>query len=56
MNIWDLVKATAICGGLAFLVYSVPVVSQAAFIAVLTLAWFSCAHQVVQGFRTRCRM
>jgi hypothetical protein len=47
MSFCDLVKATVVCGGLALLVYSFPVLSQAVIIAVLTLMWFSCAHQVI---------
>lgn len=48
MNTWDLIKATVICGGLAFLVYSLPVVSQAIVIGLLALGWFACAHQTIR--------
>lgn len=48
MKLSDLLKATVICGGIAFVVYSVPVVSQAAVIALLGLLWASCAHQAVR--------
>lgn len=48
MTVWDLIKATVVCGGLAFVVYSFPVFSQALVIGLLTLMWFSCAHQVVR--------
>lgn len=51
MTIWDLVKATIVCGGLAFVVYSYPALSQAIIIGLLTLMWFSCAHQVVKSAR-----
>ncbi|MDH7501123.1 MAG: hypothetical protein QHJ82_00215 [Verrucomicrobiota bacterium] len=51
MTFWDLVKATIVCGGLAFVVYSYPALSQALIIGLLTLMWFSCAHQVVKGAR-----
>lgn len=56
MNLWDLTKATLICGGLAFLVYSVPEVSQALIIAILTLGWLSCAHQVALRLLGRDRV
>jgi len=51
MTFWDLVKATIVCGGLAFVVYSYPALSQALIIGLLTLMWFSCAHQVVKSAR-----
>ena len=51
MTVWDLIKATLVCGGLAFAVYSIPALSQALIIGLLTLAWFSCAHQVVRSSR-----
>lgn len=53
MKVSDLIKATLVCGGLAYLVYSFPVLSQAIFIAVLTLMWLACAHQTMQGLRRR---
>jgi len=42
-----LTKATFVCGGSAFLIYSYPVISQAAIIGVLALLWFSCAHRTL---------
>jgi len=51
MTFLDLVKATIVCGGLAFVVYSYPAFSQAVIIGLLTLMWFSCAHQVVKSAR-----
>ncbi len=47
MRVSDLLKATVICGGIAFVVYSVPVVSQAVVIGLLALLWASCAYQAV---------
>ena len=47
MDMLDLLKATLICGSIAFLVYSVPVVSQVVIIALLTLLWLSYAHRTV---------
>jgi hypothetical protein len=48
MRLSDLLKATVICGGIAFVVYSVPLVSQAAVIGLLALLWASCAHQAIR--------
>jgi hypothetical protein len=42
-----LTKATILCGGLAFLIYSFPIISQIAIIGVLTLLWTSCAHRTL---------
>ena len=47
MNLFDLLKATIICGLIAFLVYSVPVVSQVVIIALLSLLWLSYAHRTL---------
>lgn len=52
MTVWDLIKATIVCGGLAFVVYSYPVLSQALIIGLLTLGWFACAHQVIKSARS----
>lgn len=51
MTLLDLIKATIACGGLAFVVYSYPALSQALIIGLLTLMWFSCAHQVIKSTR-----
>jgi hypothetical protein len=53
MRVRDLIKATVVCGGVAFLVYSFPVLSQVLIIVLLTLMWFSCAHQTVQTLRRK---
>ena len=45
-----LTKATVVCGGSAFLIYSYPLISQIAIIALLTVLWFSCAHRVLARF------
>lgn len=47
MNMSDLIKATIACGGIAFLVYTFPVLSQVVIIAFLSLLWLSCAIQTV---------
>ena len=49
----DLIKATLICGGIAFLIYSFPVISQAFIIGLLTLLWISCAHRTLVHLRRR---
>jgi hypothetical protein len=57
MNMSDLIKATVVCGGIAFLVYSFPVLSQAVIIAFLSLLWLSCAIQTMASFlrKKSCR-
>ena len=54
MNLLDLVKATVTCGGISFVVYSFPVVSQAAIIGALAVLWLSYAGKTLQAAqRTR---
>ncbi len=53
MNVFYLTKATILCGGSAFLIYSFPVISQAVIIGVLALLWLSCAHRTLKSLRTR---
>lgn len=53
MNVPDLIKATLVCGGVAFLVYSFPALSQTLIIAFLALVWFSCAVQTLAHFFRR---
>jgi hypothetical protein len=48
-----LTKATIVCGGSAFLIYSFPVISQVAIIGLLTLLWLSCAHRTINHLRRR---
>jgi hypothetical protein len=47
MNLFDLLKATIVCGLLAFFCYSYPFVGQAIIIGFLTLLWLSYAHRTV---------
>jgi hypothetical protein len=47
MNVLDLVKATIACGGIAFIMYTFPVVSQVVIITILTLLWLGYAHRVL---------
>ena len=53
MSVLDLVKATITCGGIAFLVYSFPALSQGVIIGGLTLLWLSYATRTVLSFRRR---
>lgn len=45
MNLFDLFKATLACGGIAFIIYSYPVLSQAVIIGLLALLWSSYAYK-----------
>jgi hypothetical protein len=49
MNALDLIKATVVCGILAFLVYSFPVVGQIMIIGGLGLVWLSYAHKAIKA-------
>jgi hypothetical protein len=51
MNWFDLIKATLICGGLAFLIYSFPVLGQVMVIGLLSLLWLSYAHRTIANLR-----
>ena len=51
MTMWDFVKATAVCGLLAFLMYSYPVLSQGLIITVLGLLWAGYAHRTFSSLR-----
>ena len=53
MNLIDLIKATVLCGLIAFLVYSFPVIGQVVLISLLSLLWLSCALQTVQTVRRK---
>jgi len=53
MNIYDLTKATVICGGVAFLIYTFPLISQILMIAFLTLLWLSYAHRAITNLRRK---
>ena len=53
MSIVDLAKATVVCGGAAFLIYSCPVVGQVLVIGFLTLLWLLYAREVIHSLRRR---
>jgi uncharacterized membrane protein YesL len=47
MSLLDLIKATIVCGGVAFLFYSFPVLGQIMAITVLSLLWLSYARKTL---------
>ena len=53
MSVYDLIKATIVCGGIAFLVYSFPVIGQILIIGLLALAWFTYAHKMIKTLSRR---
>jgi uncharacterized membrane protein YesL len=53
MTVASLIKTTLVCGLMAFLVYSFPVIGQIVIIGILSLLWLSCAHQTLQTKRRK---
>jgi len=53
MSIYDLIKATIVCGGVAFLVYDYPVIGQVVIIGLLALAWLTYAHKMIKTLSGR---
>ena len=53
MTILDLTKATLVCGGLAFLIYTYPLVGQIVVIGALSLLWLAYARQTLANLRRR---
>ena len=53
MTIFDLIKATIICGLIAFVIYSFPVVGQVLLISFLSLMWLAYAHKTIVNLRRR---
>jgi hypothetical protein len=53
MSILDLIKATLVCGAIAFLIYSYPVIGQVVLIGFLSLLWLLYAHRTIMGLRRR---
>ncbi len=53
MRVFDLAKATLLCGGVAYFAYSIPALSQAIIIAILTLLWLSYLHTTLSRLRAR---
>ncbi len=53
MTVFDLIKATLICGSTAFLIYSVPQLSQGIIIGLLSLLWLGYAHRTLMRLLRR---
>ncbi|HWC58079.1 MAG TPA: hypothetical protein VHC44_00190 [Verrucomicrobiae bacterium] len=53
MSLVDLIKATVVCGIVAFLFYSFPVLGQIVAITVLSLLWLSYARKTLVSRRGR---
>jgi hypothetical protein len=53
MTIFDLIKATVVCGVIAFLFYSSPVLSQIVLIGFLSVLWLVYAHKTIAHLRRR---
>ena len=53
MSLVDLIKATIVCGIVAFLFYSFPVLGQIVAITVLSLLWLSYARKTIVSRRGR---
>ena len=53
MNVLDLIKATVVCGGVAFLFYNFPILGQILAITFLSLLWLSYARKTVLAFRRK---
>ena len=51
MSIWDLIKATLVCGGGSFLIYTYPLLGQAILIGILGLLWLFYASSTVERLR-----
>jgi len=51
MSLFDLLKATVVCGIVAFLFYSYPVIGQVVAVVSLTLLWLSYARKALLSFR-----
>lgn len=53
MSVFDLFKATVVCGVVAFLYFSYPILGQISAIAILSLLWLSYARKTLMRFRSR---
>ena len=53
MTILDLIKATVVCGSIAFFIYSYPVLGQIVLIGFLSLLWLVYAHKTIANLRRR---
>jgi hypothetical protein len=53
MKLLDLTKATVVCGSIAFLIYSFPVLGQIVVIGFLGLLWLLYAYRTLAHLRRR---
>jgi len=53
MTILDLIKATIVCGLIAFLIYSYPVLGEIVCIGALSLLWLGYARKTIASLRRR---
>src|SRR5947207_2884226 len=53
MSMLDLIKATVICGAVAFLIYTFPILGQVVTIGFLGLLWLAYAHKAIVNLRRR---
>jgi hypothetical protein len=53
MSVYDLVKATVVCGGVAFLFNKFPILGQILMIAVCSVLWLSYLRKVVLNYRRK---
>jgi hypothetical protein len=53
MTIFDLIKATVVCGLIAFLIYSYPVLGQIVLIGFLSMLWLAYARKTIASLRRR---
>jgi len=53
MSFVDLIKATIVCGLLAFLCYSFPLLGQVLLIAFLSLIWLAYAYKAIATARRK---
>jgi len=51
MHTFDLIKATACCGVIAYLAHRFPVFSQSLIIAILSLIWLTYLHSTFRRAR-----
>ena len=53
MSLLDLAKATILCGAVAFLFYSFPILGQILAIAFLSVLWLSYLRKTIQNLQRR---
>ena len=53
MSVFDLIKATIICGLVAFFSYNYPVLGQVLIIGTLSVLWLSYALKTVKTLRLK---